>query len=280
MGRTTHSRFKIPLTLSNNSVCNIKIQSATAELLRVAKIIIWNEALMAKRQEIAALDRTMQDITGQVLLVMRHDTQAHIVNSSLRMSPMWSSIKKLRLTINMRALTDPWFSDFLLRVSDGNEESIDENFIHIPDDMAIPYTNKNELKDALIDAIFPSLQTCETASDYIIYRAILTTKNEHVDEINDQLVERFCGEEKIYYSFDEAEDDKNNLYPIGFQQNAIDVEIVVGQHAGKRLYLQVVYLVAPPSFVVAPPPPAVDPPPRAIAPPPPSVGADFVPISL
>ncbi|XP_024990585.1 ATP-dependent DNA helicase PIF1-like [Cynara cardunculus var. scolymus] len=254
---------------------------------------------MAKRQAVEALDRTMQDITGvrlpfggkimimggdfrQVLPVMRHGTRAQIVDSSLRMSPIWSSIKKLRLTINMRALTDPWFSDFLLRVGDGDEESVDGNFIRIPDDMAIPYTNKNESKDALIDAIFPSLQTCETASDYIISRAILTTKNEHVDEINDQLIERFRGEEKIYYSFDEAEDDKNNLYPMeflnsltvsglpphylrlkigcpiillrnidpsnglcngtrlicrGFQQNAIDAEIAVGQHAGKRVFL-------------------------------------------
>ncbi|XP_024969804.1 uncharacterized protein LOC112509181 [Cynara cardunculus var. scolymus] len=298
-GRTSHSRFKIPLTLSNNSVCNIKKQSGTAQLLRVAKIIIWDETLMAKRQAVEALDRTMQDITvvrlpfggkimimggdfRQVLPVMRHGTRAQIVDSSLRMSLIWSSIKKLQLTINMRALTNPWFSDFLLRVGDGDEESVDGNFIRIPDDMAIPYTNKNESKDVLIDAIFPSLQTCETASDYIISRAILTTKNEHVDEINDQLIERFCGEEKIYYSFDEAEDDKNNLYPMeflnsltvsglpphylrlkiacpiillrnidpsnglsngtrlicrGFQQNAIDAEIAVGQHAGKRVFL-------------------------------------------
>ena len=71
-------------------------------------------------------------------------------------------------------------------------------------------------KDALVDAIFPFLQTNGTDSDYIISRAILTTKNEHVDEINEQLIERFCGDEKVYYSFDVAEDDKNNLYPMEF----------------------------------------------------------------
>ncbi|KAI3735622.1 hypothetical protein L6452_15129 [Arctium lappa] len=102
----------------------------------------------------------------------------------------------------------------IMGVGDGDEESVDENFIRIPDDMTIPYTNKDESKDALIDAIFPSLQTNGAASDYIVSRAILTTKNEHVDEINDQLIERFCGEEKNYYSFDEAEDDRNNLYPM------------------------------------------------------------------
>ncbi|XP_024960095.1 uncharacterized protein LOC112500723 [Cynara cardunculus var. scolymus] len=61
--RTAHSQFKIPLTFNNNSMCNIKKQSESAQLLRVAKIIIWDEASMAKRQAVEALDRTMQDIT-------------------------------------------------------------------------------------------------------------------------------------------------------------------------------------------------------------------------
>nr|XP_043611582.1 uncharacterized protein LOC122583223 [Erigeron canadensis] len=49
-GGTAHSRFKIPLNLNNNSMCNIKQLSGTAELLRDAKKIIWDEASMAKRQ--------------------------------------------------------------------------------------------------------------------------------------------------------------------------------------------------------------------------------------
>ncbi|XP_024974822.1 uncharacterized protein LOC112512927 [Cynara cardunculus var. scolymus] len=199
-----HSRFKIPLNLDNNSMCNIKKQSGTAKLLRDAKIIIWDEASMAKRQAVEALDRTMQDITGvtlsfggkimvmggdfrQVLPVVRRGTRAQIVDSSLRMSPLWSSIKKIRLTLNMRARSDPWFSDFLLRVGDGDEEMMEESFIRIPDDMTIAYTDKDKSKHDLIDAIFPSLQINGADSDYIISRAILSTKNENVDEINDQL---------------------------------------------------------------------------------------------
>ncbi|CAH1442934.1 unnamed protein product [Lactuca virosa] len=158
-GRTAHSRLKIPLNPKNNSFCNIQKQSGTAELLRLAKIIIWDEASMIKRQPVEAVDQTMQDITGvalpfggkimvmggdfrQVLPVVRRGTCAQIVDSSLRMSPLWPSIIKLRLTINMRALTDPWFSNFLLRVGDGVEETVDGSFIRIPDDMVIPYTDK------------------------------------------------------------------------------------------------------------------------------------------
>ncbi|XP_024978961.1 uncharacterized protein LOC112516170 [Cynara cardunculus var. scolymus] len=254
---------------------------------------------MAKRQAVEALDQTMQDIIGvalsfdekimvlggdfrQVLPVVRHGTRAQIVDFSLGMSPLWSTIKKIRLTLNMRAHTDMWFSEFLLKVGDGDEEVVDKSFIRIPDDMTIPYTDKDKSKDALIDAIFPSLKINGADSDYIISRVILSAKNENVNEINDQLIDRFFGDEKIYYSFDEAEDDKNNIYPMeflnsltvsglpphylrlkigfpiimlqnidpsnglcngsilicrGFQQNVVDAEIIVGQYAGKRVFL-------------------------------------------
>nr|XP_043631634.1 ATP-dependent DNA helicase PIF2-like [Erigeron canadensis] len=147
-GRTTHSRFKIPLFLNNNSLCNISKQSGTAQLLRRAKLIIWDEASMAKRQAVEAFDRTMQDIIGvrqpfgrkimvlggdfrQVLHVVKKGTRAQIVDSSLRMLPLWPGIKKMCLTINMRARTDPWFLDYLLRIGDGEEEVIDGIFIRI-----------------------------------------------------------------------------------------------------------------------------------------------------
>nr|XP_043633213.1 ATP-dependent DNA helicase pif1-like [Erigeron canadensis] len=234
-GCTAHSRFKIPLILNNNSLCNISKQSGTAQLLRHAKLIIWDEASMAKRQAVEAFDRTMQDIIGvrlpfggkvmvfggdfrQVLPVIKKGTRAQIVDSSLRMSPLWPGITKLRLSVNMRARTDPLFSDFLLRVGDGEEDMIDGNFIRIPDEMTIPYTIESETrsKEDLISAIFPSIEMNGTSSEYIISRAILSTKNENVDEINDELISRFSGQERIYYSFDEAEDDVNNYYPVEF----------------------------------------------------------------
>ncbi|XP_024990627.1 uncharacterized protein LOC112524914 [Cynara cardunculus var. scolymus] len=93
---------------------------------------------------------------------------------------------------------------------------MEESFIRIPDDMTIAYTDKNKSKHDLIDAIFPSLQINGADSNYIISRAILSTKNENVDEINDQLIDRLCGDEKVYYNFDEAEDDRNNFYPMEF----------------------------------------------------------------
>ena len=47
---------------------------------------------------------------------------------------------------------------------------------------------------------------------YISARAILSTKNEYVAELNDMLIDRFPGEEKVYYSFDSVVDDPHNHY--------------------------------------------------------------------
>ncbi|XP_021985882.1 ATP-dependent DNA helicase PIF1-like [Helianthus annuus] len=206
--RTAHSRFKIPINLENNSMCNIKTQSGAAKLIRSAKIIIWDEASMSKRQVIEAVDRTFQDIIGvnlpfggkimvmggdfrQVLPVIKRGTRAQIVDSNLQMSPLWSLTKMMRLTINMSALKDRWFFEFLLRVGDGTEEPIEGNYIHIPDDMTIQCnTRANSIKE-LINAIFPSIEDNVYSSDYIISRAILSTKNESVDEINNQIIDIF-----------------------------------------------------------------------------------------
>ena len=148
--------------------------------------------------------------------VVRRGTRVQIVDSSLRMSLLWPSIKKKKLTRNMRALLDPYFSEYLLRVGDGTEESLEGDLIHIPEELVIPYTTEGESKQRLIESIFPSLQLNGGLSEYIISRAILSTRNEYVDELNQQMIDIFSGDEIIYYSFDKAEDDTTNHYPTEF----------------------------------------------------------------
>jgi hypothetical protein len=48
-GRTTHSRFKIPIDLHDESTCNITQQMKVAESVRKANLIIWDEAPMMHR---------------------------------------------------------------------------------------------------------------------------------------------------------------------------------------------------------------------------------------
>lgn len=45
-GRTAHSILKIPLKCTNETTCNIKLNSDAAKLIQLSKIFIWDEAPM------------------------------------------------------------------------------------------------------------------------------------------------------------------------------------------------------------------------------------------
>ncbi|GLU17006.1 hypothetical protein SLE2022_334050 [Rubroshorea leprosula] len=48
-GRTSHSRFAIPIDINEDSTCNISKGTPLAELLSKTKLIIWDEAPMSHR---------------------------------------------------------------------------------------------------------------------------------------------------------------------------------------------------------------------------------------
>lgn len=62
-GRTFHSRFKAPINLTATSTLYITKQSAVADLIRRARLIVWDEAPMGHRHLLEALDRTLRDVT-------------------------------------------------------------------------------------------------------------------------------------------------------------------------------------------------------------------------
>ena len=298
-GRTAHSRFKIPIKLNDNSMCGFTKQSGTAKLLKQASLIIWDEVAMTKRQAVETLDRSLQDIMEcslpfggkvvvfgedfrQVLPVVTRGTRAQITDATLLRSYLWEKIRKIRLTRNMRAHTDPWFSQYLLTIGNGTEETIGDDYVRLPEDIVIGYKEDQEPLNNLIDHVFPSLHANARSREYMSTRAILSTKNEYVDDLNDKIISRFPGEEKVYHSFDSIEDDFHSNYTIdflnsitpnglpphilkvkincpvillrnldpnnglyngtrlmirAFQDNAIDAEIVGGEHAGKRVFI-------------------------------------------
>ena len=62
-GATAHSTFQIPIPLLPNSTCNIKRQSARAQMLRDTTIFIWDEASMIPANALKAVDVLLRDIT-------------------------------------------------------------------------------------------------------------------------------------------------------------------------------------------------------------------------
>ncbi|XP_022881047.1 uncharacterized protein LOC111398365 [Olea europaea var. sylvestris] len=62
-GRTAHLRFKIPLETIDEVNCSVSKQSALGIMLKMSRLIIWDEAPMVNRCAIEAVDRMFRDIT-------------------------------------------------------------------------------------------------------------------------------------------------------------------------------------------------------------------------
>ncbi|KAG6687927.1 hypothetical protein I3842_11G098700, partial [Carya illinoinensis] len=228
-GRTTHSRFKIPLDSNKNSICSVKL-------------IIWDEAPMSRKEAIEALDRMLKDVNDselpfggkvvifggdfrQILPVVPKGTRQQQIDASLVSSYLWPILTKIHLTENMRARLDPDFSNYILELGNGMPPITIDEYVKIPTTMLIPYQDDSTSLDQLLDAIFDDILEYSMNISNMMNRAILAPKNNYVDEINNLLIQRFPGEMKQYYSFDETidaseqavmEDFLNTLTPNGF----------------------------------------------------------------
>nr|KAJ0210749.1 hypothetical protein LSAT_V11C400209270 [Lactuca sativa] len=222
-GRTAHSRFKIPLDLSDGMHCRISKQCSLANLIKSSKLIIWDEAPMAKRSAIEALDGLLQDLMDsseifggkvvvlggdfrQTLPVVRKGSKSETIAACLTNSFLWPSLCILQLEQNMRALLDPKFTEFLLRLGDGEESSEHDDVVTIPTAMIIESNNQKDALNLLIEYVYPSIFGKSSSVPSSFNRAILTMKNAFVSEINDVLIQKFPGEEIEYNSFDETLD--------------------------------------------------------------------------
>ena len=61
-GRTAYSQFKIPLNVPADMFCSIPTQSHLAQLLRLTRLIIWDEITVQTRFAVEAVECTMRDI--------------------------------------------------------------------------------------------------------------------------------------------------------------------------------------------------------------------------
>ncbi|XP_010667795.1 uncharacterized protein LOC104884796 [Beta vulgaris subsp. vulgaris] len=189
-GRTAHSRFGIPLNVTENSTCaGIRRGSDLADLLIKTKLIIWDEAPMMHKYCFEALDRSLRDIMRsvdrnnmhqpfggkvtvfggdlrQILPVVPKGTRQHIVFASVNSSYLWDSCKVLTLTRNMRLQSSSSkssadelreFSEWILSV--GDDKAAGPN-----DGEAVIEVVKDILIDpgvdpisAIVDSTYPNL---------------------------------------------------------------------------------------------------------------------------
>ncbi|KAK9749545.1 hypothetical protein RND81_02G133500 [Saponaria officinalis] len=232
-GRTANSIFKIPLDTEEHLSNQISKQSSLAELIRACRLIIWDEASMAKRQSIEQFERTLRDVCScdtlfggkivvfggdfrQVFPVIPKSTLQEAVNASFVLSPLWPTLTKIHLTVNMREIHDPGFSDFALKVGNGSPPFENREDIMLPRHILISTDQNCSLMGKLISSVYPDISLINLDPFSTTKKAILTPKNEDVDFINQMLVTKQAGHASEYKSFDEAIDITTEQYPIEF----------------------------------------------------------------
>ncbi len=237
LGRTFHSRFRVPLNPTETTTFSIKPNDVTAAVLKETRLIVWDEAPMSHRYLLEGLDRTRQDVLqtkqpfgGKVLIVAGHFRQvlpviprasgAQIISASIRKSPLWNLFRIRQLTQNMRIgvnaelqYFDNWLCDMgngcipLVETPDTVELPVTSIF---PIDNSSLSTTKQTLKK-FISEIYPDLGThskLPTAEwlPWVSERAILAPKNSTADEINTAVSELLPGQPFEVYSADSTVD--------------------------------------------------------------------------
>jgi hypothetical protein len=261
-GQTAHSRFKIPIDIDELSICDIKRGSKLGELLQQTNLIIWDEAIMTNQQCFEALDRSLKDIVSeldneardkpfggkvvvlggdpkQILPVIENASKTQTINASIFRSYLWDHVKKLKLHENMRlhrirSSSSEYkelesFNNWILQIGYGctknsnkdyEDRDHDTSIVEIPKDLLL-YTTESKI-EALVNFTFPDFKTKYNDPDYLKQRAILSTTNDIVDQVNDYILTLVPNIEREYFSADSISDcmdtcnDANVLYPVEY----------------------------------------------------------------
>ncbi|XP_056848907.1 uncharacterized protein LOC130499037 [Raphanus sativus] len=173
-GRTAHSRFGILIDADEFTTCKkMEPGSDRAELVKAAKLIVWDEAPMMNIHCFETLDRSMRDIIRssehkpfgdkvvvfggdfrQILPVIPGGGRAETVLAALNSPYLWEHCEVLKLTKNMKLLAGlsddeakelQSFSKWILDVGDGkinlpNDGQVD---IDIPSDLLKKYWRRS-----------------------------------------------------------------------------------------------------------------------------------------
>ena len=232
-GRTAHSTFRLPIPVPlDRCTCNIKMQSITAELLRDASVIVWDEAPTASKVILQAVDEFLQELLectrpfgGKTVLlggdfrqippVLRHVDRNDEAAHTLLALPWWRDkqrVFKHSLTKNMRA-TDEAYAAFCLSVGDGTAETVamsddghelDTGVIQLPTQLN---TSADFSATDLLRWVYEGHERVEPAAWHTFYhdRACVAPTNEACDELNDSMNSLLdTSTDSVLYSRDSA----------------------------------------------------------------------------
>ncbi|UYV62947.1 hypothetical protein LAZ67_2002586, partial [Cordylochernes scorpioides] len=235
-GKTMHSLYRLPIPLNETSISNIKMTTMAAGTLREAKLFIIDECTMASNHALNTIDRLLRKVMtedkkypnqipfgGKVLIVggdfrqclpvIPHGMRAQIVQSCLKYSQTWSHFEHLPLVRNVRARSDPEYTEWLLKLGNGSLPTFDDlgaDLIEIPQELIC--------KDDIVREIFGDTITPELI-ETMSQRAILCPKNDNIHKMNDQVMDLIVSEYHTYLSDDSVvsdSDEERNNFPVEF----------------------------------------------------------------
>ncbi|KAM0879429.1 hypothetical protein ACQ4PT_034241 [Festuca glaucescens] len=260
-GRTAHSRFKIPIDLENDGVCDIRRGTMLCSLIEAASLIIWDEALMTHRKCFEALDRSLRDVLSaddplladepfggkvvvlggdlrQILPVIEGGTRSQVVDAAITNSPLWGHITVLpnqRLAVQTADVVvqaeAAAFAGWVLSIGDGTIPAVARQgesgptWITIPDEHLV-HTEGDKIT-AIVESVYVDFFTRYSDPNYLKERAILTPTNDIAEDVNKHVLSMVPGEEREYLSCDStgnAADGIRNIdifYPVEMAVNLL-----------------------------------------------------------
>ena len=241
LGRTVHNMFKLGINVNESTTCNYSKNpnNALYQILKRAKILLWDEATMSDKHILHTIDRCLQDIMNnnkpfggklvifggdfrQTLTVVEGGGRAEIIEHCIKSSYLWSDINVRKLTINERVKREEnannkerlniW-SKFLLDVGDGKltapaeiqQQFLKHDVIEIPNNII----SESKTAEELVQEIYPSLEY-DLDEKILSTTAILTPKNKDVDFLNEICLNRIQENTQTLYSTDSVQDDGDN----------------------------------------------------------------------
>ncbi|KAB2620831.1 hypothetical protein D8674_036512 [Pyrus ussuriensis x Pyrus communis] len=248
----THSRFKIPLVVTDNSVCPIKKKTHLATLIEKTDLIIWDEAPMNHKYCFEALDRSLSDILShvhvsnknfpfggkplllggdfrQILPVIPGANKEDIINATLNSSYLWSHFKIFVLKENMRLSRSDISIDEKKKIKDFADWILKVDFI-------IHYST-NPISSIFL-ATYPDFQNSFHSFDYLRERAIVTPRNATVSDINDYIINLLPGEQHAFLSYDSL------LVITQMFDRIIEAKILTGTNIGYKVFIPRITLAA------------------------------------
>ncbi|GKC16215.1 DNA helicase [Tanacetum coccineum] len=220
-GRTAHSRFKLPIELTEESLCKVTKNSQLGKLLADTDVIIWHEAPMNDRRCFEALDRSLRDILTMPHLLF--GGKSILLGGDFRQTlPVKKGASKMEIIASPGVSADERnlissFASWLLDIGDGRtgepdqEDPENNNWIDIPLTYCLP--DDEQCLSKLIDFIYDQM-TLKTPSAITLQEKAI---------VHDEAVplERDGAETEMFYPVEHL----NTLKFPGFPPHRLELKI-------------------------------------------------------